>query len=98
MNIYKEIKKIAMLNGRLKRLIEQLEAKNSDLGCSGIHWETAKLVTLSKEEINYFKERGDETEDYFVSQSRGYVEDSFYGYLWFKTDVPGQYVKVYFEC
>lgn len=55
-------------------------------------------MSLSKEEIQDFRDSGDENDDYFVSQSTGWTCDDYYGHLWFKTDVPGQYVRVYFEC
>lgn len=86
-----------MLNDKLSKLIELIDTKYGDIG-EGVDWHTAKLVTLSKEDIKNFKQSGNETEDYFVAQTTGYLGDDFYGHLWFKTDVPGQYVKVYFEC
>lgn len=92
MKIYKDIKKIVKCMSKVQRLAEKLE--NSDLDCDGIDWHTAELVSLTKGQIRVFEE----TEDYFVDQSQGYIEDNFYGHLYFKTDVPGQYVKVYFEC
>ncbi len=97
MTIFKEIKKIAMLNEKKKRLIELINAKYDDIG-EGIDWNTAELVTLSKADIASFRGSGNETEEYFVAQSTGYLCDDYYGNLWFKTDVPGQYVKVFFEC
>lgn len=97
MTIFKEIKQIAMLNDKLSKLVEQIDTKYGDIG-EGTDRNTAKLVTLSKEDIQNFRESGNETDDYFVAQSTGYLSDDFYGYLWFKTDVPGQYAKVYFEC
>lgn len=97
MTIYKEIKRIAILNDKLRRFIELIDSKYGDIG-EGVDWNTAELVTLSKKDIQNFRESGNETDDYFVAQSTGYLCDDFYGHLWFKTDVPGQYVKVYFEC
>lgn len=59
-------------------------------------FDSAEFVPLSKEDIEYFGE-SNTTDDYYVSQSVGYCGDDFYGHLWFKTDVNGQYVKIYFE-
>lgn len=97
MNIYKEIKKLASLNAKREHLIETINRKYGDLG-EGVDWNTARFVSLSKEDIQSFRDSGDEDDDYFVSQSTGWTCDDYYGHLWFKTDVPGQYVRVYFEC
>ena len=97
MKIFKEIKKIAQLNDKKHRLIELIKEKYGDMA-DGVYWDTAHFETLNKEDVQEFRKSGNETEDYFVTQSTGYLGDDFYGHLWFKTDVPGQYVKVYFEC
>lgn len=97
MNIYKEIKKIASLNAKIKNLVNLLDEKYGEDIFEGIDWNSAELVTLSKSEIQDFKRSGNSTDDYFVKQQHGYCEDYFYGSLFFKTDVPGQYVKVFFE-
>lgn len=96
MQVYKEVKEIAKCNEKRNHLASQL----SDHGFENddIDWNTAQFVSLSKESIAHFKDTCCETEDYFVSQSVGYLGDDFYGYLYFKTDVPGQYVKVFFAC
>ena len=95
MNIYKEIKEIAKLNSKREFLAGKLAQK---IDCEGILWDTAEFVTLSREDIKtMFDPQREVTEDYYVDQSVGYCGDDFYGYLYFKTDVPGQYVKVYFE-
>lgn len=93
MNVYPEVKKICSLNLKMAELIKKLSDK-IDLG--GVRWETAEFVKLNKQDIEYMKERYYETNDYFTEQHVGYQEDDFYGYLYFKTDVPGQYVRVYF--
>lgn len=91
MKIYKEFKELTKLYGKIKRIVEKLEEK---VDLEGIHIDTARLVSMTKEELSNFDLVDDE---YYVSQSRGYLEDDFYGYLWFATDVPGQYVQVYFS-
>lgn len=97
MNTYKEIKEIAKLRAKTKRLINTIAEKCGDR-CEGVDWDSAEFVSLDKEDIQDFITHNGEDEDYFVEQSRGYCEDDYYGHLYFKTDVPGQYVKVYFEC
>lgn len=96
MKVYKEIKEIAKLNSKKKHLVAKLVG--ADFDTEGIAWDTAKFVSLSKEDIEAFENTNGVTEDYFVSQSCGYLGDDFSGHLYFKTDVPGQYVRVYFEC
>ena len=96
MNTYKEIKEIAKCVSKIQRLVKKLEEK---IDTDDIDWERAELVSLTKEQIRRFEKTNGVTDDYFVEQHQsGYIEDSFYGWLWFKTDVNGQYVKVPFEC
>lgn len=98
MNLYKEIKQIAKKQEQIRYLISKLTEQNEEFEDYGIDWETATFVTLSKENIQYFKDHNGVTEDYFVIQNTGYCEDDFYGELYFKTDVAGQYVRVDFRC
>ena len=95
MNIYKEMKQIAMLNAKQEKLIKSLEEK---IDIEGLCFGTACLVSLTNDDIKRFKETGNYVDDdYFVSQHTGYCGDDFYGHLWFKTNVPGQYVRIYFS-
>ena len=94
MKIFKEVKEIAKKNAQIEFLIDKLSNK---IDTVDIDWTTAKFISLSKEEIKRFKHSNSETEDYFVYQRTGYAEDSFHGWLYFKTEVPGQYVRVYFS-
>lgn len=93
MNIYKEAKEIAKRNAQIKRLADKLAEK---IDVEGVAWSSAQLVSLSKEDIEGFDPVTSVTEDYLVDQSTGYCEDDYYGWLYFKTDVPGQYVRVYY--
>lgn len=92
MNIYKEIKEIAKCNSKIERLVKKVSEK---VYCDDIDWQTAHLVTMSKKQLEKLPLVDN---DYYSDQHRGYYEDDFYGWLYFKTDVPGQYVKVYFCC
>ncbi len=95
MNLYKEMKRIAMLNAKREKLIKSLEEK---IDIDGFCFGTACLVGLTNDDIKRFKETGNYVDDdYFVEQHTGYLGDDFYGYVWFKTDVPGQYVRIYFS-
>ena len=95
MKIYKEVKEISKCVAKMGVLIKKLYEKGLDI--EGIEWETARLVGLDKDTIQYLKEdRRGETDAYYVDQWAGYCEDSFSGTVYFPTDVRGQYVAVDF--
>ena len=93
MEIYKEIKEIAKAMAKVKHLAEKISEK---IDTEGFDWASAEFVSLDKEDIKHFGFEGT-TDEYFVDQWTGYCEDDYHGYLYFKTDVPGQFVRVYFE-
>ena len=97
--IYKEIKRIACLNAQINRLANILRERLDDYG---IDWYSAELVSgLAVGERGLYHGEtyiAEWCDDYFVDQHTGYCEDDFYGHLYFRTDVPGQYVKVYYNC
>ena len=95
MTVFKEIKEIAKCMSKVYRLSEKLA--NDGFDCDGIEWPTATFVSLDKEDIAHFKGTNGVTEGYFVDQWTGYSGDDFHGELYFKTDVPGQYVRVHFN-
>ncbi|MBQ8559067.1 MAG: hypothetical protein IJ439_03680 [Tyzzerella sp.] len=90
MKQYKEIKQIAKYIQKIQRLSEQLAER---IDVDDIEWNTAHLVSMSKEQLSHLELVADE---YYVKQYQGYIEDDFYGWLYYATDVPGQYVKVHF--
>ena len=92
MEIYKEIKEIAKAMAKVKHLAEKISEK---IDTEGFDWASAEFVSLDKEDIKHFGFEGT-TDEYFVDQWTGYCEDDYHGYLYFKTDVPGQFVRVYF--
>lgn len=98
MPIYKAAKRIACLNAQLAR---QVELMNQEIDPDGIEWYSAELVsglTARDGKLCYenlpVAEWGDE---YYVDQTQGYSGDNYYGWLYFRTDVPGQYVRVHFD-
>lgn len=93
MNIYKEIKEIAKCNSKIERLVDKLSEK-FDVG-EDIEWDTAIFVSMKDEDLKRLDLVDD---DYYSDHHKGYWEDDFYGWLYFKTDVPGQYVRVHFQC
>lgn len=97
--IYKEIKRIACLNTQIGRLVNKLSER---FGGYGIYWDSAELVSgLTVGEHGLYQDGtciAELCDDYFVNQYTGYCADDYHGNLYFRTDVPGQYVKVHFEC
>lgn len=101
MKIYPEIKKIAGMNDAVKRLGEKLSEK---IDCEGLGLERAYLVTGCKERGGHLYQDGVRLDnhglvggDYYCDQHTGYCEDDYYGTLYFKTNVPGQFVAVPFS-
>lgn len=92
MKVFKEIKEIAKCTNKIKNLVDKLEEK---MDTDDIDWNTAELVSLNKEQI---KRLGSVVDDLYYCDQHQIYEDWFAGWLYFKTDVPGQYVKVHFEC
>lgn len=101
MIIIPELKKIASLNDKIKRLV-YIVGEKIDTGGLGI--ECAYLVSGCSVKGNHLYKDGDRldncglTDDlYYCDQHTGWCEDDFHGTLYFKTDVPGQYVAVPFD-
>lgn len=104
MTIIPEIKKIACMNAAVERLVEKLAIKLYDTDLEGMDFSNAYLVNGCKEKKGHLfcgSKRLDNyglVDDlYYCNQHTGYCEDDFYGTLYFKTDVPGQFVAVSFE-
>lgn len=105
MNIYPEFKKIAEMNDAIERLGERLSEKlTDDLDIKGLSLYDARLLDGCKEKNGHLYCNGKRLDnyglvdsDYYCFQRTGYCEDDFYGTLYFKTTVPGQFVAVPFE-
>lgn len=94
MEAFNEVKEIALRVSEIGTLVDKLE---DYIDTEGINWYTAAFVSLDKEDIEHFEKTNGVTESYFVDQWTGYAEDDYHGELYFKTDVPGQYVRVHFD-
>lgn len=96
----KDLKKLAMLNARQDRMIKHI-IDTADLDPDGLELQTAELITGCVERNGKLYRNGycigTNEGDYYCNQSQGYCEDHFFGYLYFKTDVPGEYVKIHFD-
>lgn len=103
MIIIPELKKIAGMNEKIKRLSERLE---EEYDIDGLEWERAYLVSgcrvkgqsLYNSDGHRLNNSGLVDDLYFCNQYTGYCGDDFYGTLYFKTNVPGQFVAVPFAC
>ena len=98
MPIYKAAKRIACLNAQLAR---QVELMNQEIDPDGIEWYSAELVSgLTACDGRLYSDGcqiAEWADEYYVDQTQGYSEDNYYGWLYFRTDVPGQYVRVRFD-
>lgn len=108
MKIIPELKKIACLNSKIDYLAgvlrksayaEELEIGDaldlrSAMIVSGLHVEKGHLYNKDGRRLD----NGGLVDDlYYCWQCAGCCEDDYYGTLYFKTDVPGQYVAVPFN-
>ena len=102
MKVLPEIKKIAGAVDKIDRLAEQLKEYDFE----GVEWYTARLLSGCKERNGKLYDKNDNRLDngggivddlYYCRQYTGYCEDDFYGTLYFKTNVPGQFVAVAFS-
>ena len=101
MKIIPELKKIACLNDKIKRLVGIVGKK---IDADGMGLESAYLISGCKEKNGHLYQDGGRLDNsglvddvYYCNQHTGYCEDCFYGTLYFKTDVPGQFVAVPFD-
>lgn len=101
MTIIAELKKIAGLNDKIRRLAEIASEK---VEADGLDLQSAYLVSGCKVKGNHLYQDGCRLDNYgltddlyYCDQYTGYCEDDFYGTLYFKTDVPGQYVAIPFH-
>ena len=101
MNIHPEFKKIAMMNAKIERLAKSLEEK---LDMDGLDVRAAYLIHGCKVIDGELYQNGERLtnvggcvdNDYFAHQLPGYFGDDFYGTVYYRTDVPGEYVAVPF--
>lgn len=101
MVIYPEFKKIAGMNAAIERLAQKLSMK---MDLDGLNFKEAYLISGCKEEKGHLIHAGVALDNaglvddlYYCDQSTGYCEDNFFGTLYFKTNVPGQFVAVPFD-
>lgn len=101
MIVIPEIKKIAGMNEKIIRLGNIIANK---MDADWLDFQNAYLVNGCKERNGHLYQ-GDSRLDndglvddlYYCCQYTGYCEDDFYGTIYFKTNVPGQFVAVPFS-
>lgn len=100
MIIYPELKKIAGLTAAIDGLAKKVSIK---MDLDGLDFHSAYLIEGCKEKGGHLFRRGVRLDNsglvdnmYYCDQTTGYLEDDFYGTLYFKTNVPGQFVAVPF--
>jgi hypothetical protein len=103
MQIIHELKRIAAANAKRDYWIKQLELSGK-VEMDDLHIESAYLIDGCKEKNGHLYQNGwclDNSglvdDQYYCYQTQGYHEDDFYGTLYFKTNVPGQFVQVPFH-
>lgn len=101
MVVIPELKKIAGLNAKIGRLSEIVAEK---MDADGLDIRSAYLVSGCTVKGEHLYQDGGRLDNsglvddlYYCKQYTGYCEDDFYGTLYFRTDVPGQYVAVPFS-
>lgn len=104
MQIYKELKEIAELNTRIIELSNQMQIKGIDL--DGLNLERAEFVKNCVEENGHLYNKdgckldnsGLVDDEYYCEQHQGYIEDDYYGTLYYATDEEGTFISVPFNC
>lgn len=102
MKIFPEIKRIAGKIEAVERLSEKLSDKLGD--AVDLDFKSARLITGCKERAGHLynadwkrlDRQGLIDDIYYCEQYTGYCEDDFHGTLYFKTNVPGQFVAIPF--
>lgn len=103
MNIYKEIEQIVALNKRRTKLISSLESKGIET--DGLDFDRAYTIEgciekdghLYSNVGNRLDNSGLVDNDYYCCQFTGYLEDDYYGTIYFATDERDIFVAIPFE-
>lgn len=103
MEIIRELKMIAAANAKRDYWIERLE-KSGKVDMDDLHLESAELIDGCKEINGGLYKNGHRLDNsgivdnqYYCRQMQGYCEDYYFGTIYFKTNVPGQFVSVPFD-
>lgn len=103
MIVYEELRQIAELNEKIIELSNQMEMKGIDT--DGLNLNCAELVKGCIEENGHLYDRdgnkldrdGLIDDEYYCHQTQGFIEDDYYGTLYYATDEAGTFVKIPFN-
>lgn len=100
-NIYPELKKIA---GHIDAAFKLMDKLSEKIDTEGFDTTGIRLISGCVERDGHLyhdsvrlDNHGIQDGDYYCEQHVGYCEDDYHGILYFKTNVPGQFVAVPFE-
>lgn len=102
MVIYEELKQIAEIN---KKRIELSNILFEKMDLDGLNLETAEFIKdcvaenghLYDKNGNQLDNYGLVDDEYYCSQSKGYLEDDYHGTLYYATEEEGTFIKVHFS-
>ena len=102
MVIYEELKQIAEINEKRTELSNALFEK---MDLDSLNLETAEFIKdcvaenghLYDKNGNQLDNYGLVDDEYYCSQSRGYLEDDYHGALYYATDEEGTFIKIHFS-
>lgn len=102
MVVYEELKQIAQINEKRNELLNMLFEKTE---LDGLQPETAEFIKdcrienghLYDSDGNRLDNCGLVNDEYYCNQSKGYLDDVYYGTLYYATDEKGTFVKISFN-
>lgn len=102
MVIYEELKRIAEINQERNRLANALFEK---MDLDGLNIESAELIKNCVEENGHLYDKngnkldncGLVDDEYYCNQHKGFLEDDYYGTLYYATDENGTFIKIPFR-
>ena len=105
MNVYKEFKEIALLNEKIEKLYKKVEQEQK-IEAEDLDLRSATIIRNCEERNGHLYDNdgkrldnyGLVDNDYYCYQLQGYLEDDFYGNLYFATEENGVFIKVPFSC
>ena len=103
MKVYKALKEIALMNEKRQELCKKLE---EEIDIDDLGMEYAKIIRNCEERDGHLYDSagkrldnsGMVDDEYYCYQQQGYIEDDFYGKLYYATDEKGVFVEVSFHC
>ena len=103
MIVYDELKQIAEINKKRTELSNILFEK---IDLDGLHLDAAEIIKECVAENGHLYNRDGEQldncglvdDEYYCSQSKGYLDDDYYGTLYYATTEEGVFIKIPFSA